>query len=137
VPFELEKKNISQLYIGYLLSVDNVACIIVSPFVGTIINKFGRRIFMFIGLFLAGITFVEFGLITDMKDPTVYLILAFVIRFFEGCAYALIHTIKYSLCSNFYSESKEALIGYLEVVAGLGCILGPLIAGLLHQYDGF
>ena len=43
----------------------------------------------------------------------------------------------YSIATNFFSEDKEAVIGYLESFMGLGCFLGPLLGSLLYTIGGY
>mmetsp|Transcript_44521 Transcript_44521/g.32625 ORF Transcript_44521/g.32625 Transcript_44521/m.32625 type:complete len:97 (+) Transcript_44521:329-619(+) len=48
-----------------------------------------------------------------------------------------IQTTCYSIFVNFYPEDREALIGYIEAVTGLGAICGPMIGSLLFTVGGF
>jgi len=38
---------------------------------------------------------------------------------------------------NFYPADREALIGYIEAVTGLGAIMGPMIGSALYTIGGF
>lgn len=42
----------------------------------------------------------------------------------------------YSICTNFYPDKKEALVGYLEAVTGIGLILGPIFGSILYSLAG-
>jgi len=43
IPFEFERKGVSQHWIGYIFSAYSLAVIFVSPYVGQIISVMGRR----------------------------------------------------------------------------------------------
>ena len=38
---------------------------------------------------------------------------------------------------NFYPERKEVLVGYIEAVASIGLISGPLLGSLLYSLGGY
>jgi MFS family permease len=43
----------------------------------------------------------------------------------------------YSICTNFFPEDKDAMVGYIEAVTGVGLILGPLIGSGLYAIGGY
>ena len=43
----------------------------------------------------------------------------------------------YSICTNFFPDDTEAMVGYIEAVSGFGCILGPLIGTGLKKLGGY
>ena len=43
----------------------------------------------------------------------------------------------YSISANFYPDNKDAMIGYIEAVTGIGLILGPIIGSLLYALGGY
>lgn len=43
----------------------------------------------------------------------------------------------YSISINFYPNHKEYMIAYVEAVAGIGCIIGPLFASALYSIGGY
>ena len=43
----------------------------------------------------------------------------------------------YSISTNFYPDNKDAMIGYIEAVTGVGLILGPLIGSGLFAMGGY
>jgi MFS family permease len=55
----------------------------------------------------------------------------------QGLASCAIQTVSYSICTNFYPDKKEAMVGYIEAMTGIGLIMGPLIGSLLFSYGGY
>jgi MFS family permease len=43
----------------------------------------------------------------------------------------------YSISTNFFPEHKDAMVGYIEAVTGVGLILGPLIGSGLYALGGY
>ena len=43
----------------------------------------------------------------------------------------------YSISTNFFPDNKEAMVGYIEAVTGIGLILGPLLGSLLYAIGGY
>ena len=43
----------------------------------------------------------------------------------------------YSISTNFFPEDKDAMIGYIEAITGVGLIIGPLIGSLLYSLGGY
>ena len=43
----------------------------------------------------------------------------------------------YSIATNFYPDNKDAMVGYMEAVTGVGLILGPLIGSGLYAFGGY
>ena len=49
----------------------------------------------------------------------------------------MIQTTMYSISTNFYPENKDAMVGYIEAVTGVGLILGPLFGSFLYALGGY
>ena len=43
----------------------------------------------------------------------------------------------YSICTNFFENDKEAVIGYIEAFTGIGTIIGPLLGMVLYSIGGY
>ena len=41
------------------------------------------------------------------------------------------------MCINNFPEHKEAMVGYIEAVTGIGLILGPLLGTGLYALGGY
>jgi hypothetical protein len=49
----------------------------------------------------------------------------------------MIQTTTYSVSMNFFPDHKEAMIGYIEAVTGIGLIMGPLLGSVLYSLGGY
>ena len=105
--------------------------------VNKFIAIFGRKKLIIFGTMLMGTSFIVFGWLSNIKNKNLYIALALLNRFFEGIASSLIQTTMYSISTNFFPNHKEAMIGYLEAVTGVGLIMGPLIGSALFAIGGY
>ena len=61
LPFEFERKGVDSSLMGYIFAIYSLAVILVSPMIGKLIKKFGRRNLITFGIFLMGISFMAYG----------------------------------------------------------------------------
>jgi MFS family permease len=108
-----------------------------SPMVGKMIAILGRRNLIVFGMLLMGTSFIVFGVITDLENKNAFITLALLNRFLQGFASSLIQTTMYSISTNFFPLHKDAMVGYIEAVTGVGLIMGPLIGSALYSIGGY
>lgn len=97
----------------------------------------GRRNLVVFGMILMGSSFIAFGFLTHCTDVNMYISLALLIRFLQGLSSSFIQTTMYSISTNFFPDHKDAMIGLIEAVTGVGLILGPLIGSALYAIGGY
>ena len=137
LPFEFERKSIDQTWIGYIFSMYSLAVIVTSPMVGTMMSIMGRRTLIISGLLLMGISFMMFALISNLDNKQLFISSALFNRFLQGFSSSLIQTTMYSIATNFFPDHKDAMVGYIEAVTGVGLIMGPLLGSFLYALGGY
>jgi DHA1 family multidrug resistance protein-like MFS transporter len=137
LPFEFKAKDIDQTWIGYIFAIYSVAVVMCSPMVGKMIAILGRRNLIVFGMLLMGTSFVVFGWLTELENKNAFITLALLNRFLQGFASSLIQTTMYSISTNFFPDHKDAMVGYIEAVTGVGLIMGPLIGSGLYALGGY
>ena len=80
-PLELENKGVSDGNIGLIFSIYSVAVIIFSPPVGRYLESVGYTKMLISGLTLMGTTFICFGIIDQLTNPTSVFYLSLFLRF--------------------------------------------------------
>lgn len=120
-----------------MFSAYSVAVIVFSPIVGSMIPLTGRRNLVIYGLLLMGGSFIAFAIVSDLDNAQQFITLSILARFLQGLGSALIQTTMYSLCANFFPDHKDAMIGYIEAVTGVGLCLGPLLGSALYAIGGY
>ena len=58
-------------------------------------------------------------------------------RFCLGIASGMINTAAYSFASIAYPQKIESVISYMEIAAGFGAMVGPVIGSLIYGAVGF
>ena len=137
LPFEFERKGISNDWIGYIFAIYSLAVILCSPGVSSLIKVVGRRNLIGLGLFLMGSSFVIFALTSHIEDRRLLVTLSLLNRFLQGFSSTLIQTTLYSVCTNFYPDDKETMVGLIEAFTGVGNIIGPFIGSVLYSVGGY
>ena len=115
----------------------SVALIFFSPLVGKVVDRWGHKNLLSIGIGFMGLAFVFFGFIEVMDNKPGILVLGCVLRFLQGMASAFVQTTCYTIATNDFPEKQERVIGLLEAMAGLGLIVGPIIGSVLYSFLGF
>ena len=137
LPLEFDKKGIEGAYVGMVFALYSVAVIFVSPFVGKVVDSWGHKNLLSVGIGFMGLAFIFFGFIERLDSKPGLLILGCVLRFLQGMASAFVQTTCYTIATNDFPEKQERLIGLLEAMAGLGLIVGPIIGSALYSFLGF
>ena len=137
LPLDFERKGISNTMTGYIFAIYSVAVVIVSPFVGPLMQKLGRRAVVLIGMMLMGVAFILFGAISSITNKNVFIAAALSLRFLQGLASAIVQVTCYSVATNFYPDRKNTVIGILEASQGLGKVMGPLLGTAFYSIAGY
>jgi MFS family permease len=90
LPFKFEEKNIDAGWIGYVFSSYSIAVIVFSPLCGSFISLTGRINLIIMGINLMGLSFIAFGLISNIEDRNLFIILSLLARFLQGMASGLL-----------------------------------------------
>ena len=101
------------------------------------ISVIGRRNLIISGLLLMGTSFIAFGMLTEIENKSVFITLVLLNRFLQGFSSSMVQTTMYSISTNFFPNHKDAMIGYIEAVTGVGLIIGPLVGSALYSIGGY
>lgn len=116
---------------GLLLTAFLVSAIIVRPFSGKLLDVFGKRKLLLIGLacyFLCSVLYLW------IKPLPLLLML----RFFHGVWFSIITTAAGSLAADIVPNSRKgAGLGYYTMSTNLAVVIGPFIGLIVIQYSDF
>ncbi|MFD0917557.1 MFS transporter [Pseudahrensia aquimaris] len=118
----------SALIYGFLMSGFALVQFFVSPFVGMLSDRYGRRPILLISLFGLGVDYIILALAPNLWWLVVGRILA-------GLFSATVSTANAYIADITPREGRAAAFGLLGAAFGVGFTLGPLIGGVLGQYD--
>lgn len=117
--------------IGLLLAVFALPGLILTPVLGVMADKYGRKKVLIPSLLLFGITGVLCTFAGSFEELLVY-------RFFEGVGAASLGAINITLIGDLYSgEKRIAIMGYNASVLSIGTAIFPIVGGALANIQWY
>jgi len=80
LPIVYEDLLISSSWTGFIIGMFSIAYMIVAPIFGTIVDKFGHKRMIVVGLLFMSASMAAFGAIDYVKDKTQVLIISLFLR---------------------------------------------------------
>ena len=137
-PFLAEERGISSSLVGIIFSsfaISNFLLTILTPLLSEIC---GRKNLLILAILTESSCTIWFGLISFIENRSLFIILSFIIRFFQGAGGAIVQTLIYSLTAAISDDKEiEKNLGYIEVGTSIGIAIGPLIASIGYYMFGF
>ncbi len=127
LPTIMNEMNISGKVVGYLTAAFAFTQLIVSPFAGKWVDKFGRKIMIVIGLFVFGLSEFLFGFGKTIE-------VLFISRILGGVSAAFIMPAVTAFIADITSmDTRPKALGYMSAAISTGFIIGPGIGGFLAE----
>jgi MFS family permease len=136
-PGEALSKGVSQDVIGFIFSSHPLASFVFSLILGKMMNIWGRRKLLIIGLVLQSIGLIVFGAVIFINSQALFIAISIVARVFQGLGLASYLTIAYAYIPLLYPNLVEKKIAMMEMLTGMGLMLGPLLGGVLYTVGGY
>ncbi len=137
-PFLAEERGITPSLVGIIFSsfaISNFLLTILTPILSKIC---GRKNLLILAILIESSCTIWFGLISFIHKRLLFIILSFIIRFFQGAGGAIVQTLIYALTAAISDEKEiEINLGYIEVGTSIGIAIGPLIASVGYYMFGF
>lgn len=130
-PRIIEQLGVSADRIGLIITVFVLPGLILTPIMGVLADRFGRKRILIPSLLLFGITGFLCTLARDFEALLVF-------RFFEGIGAAALGAINITLIGDIFSgRERVATMGYNAGVLSIGTATFPFIGGLLASIDWY
>lgn len=127
LPTIMNELNISGTVVGYLTAAFALTQLIISPFAGKAVDRFGRKIMIVLGLFIFGASEFLFGLGKTIE-------VLFVSRILGGLSAAFIMPAVTAFIADITDEkNRPKALGYMSAAISTGFIIGPGIGGFLAE----
>jgi DHA1 family multidrug resistance protein-like MFS transporter len=128
LPTLMNELGITGTTVGYLTAAFAFAQLIVSPFAGKAVDKFGRKIMIVIGLFIFGISEFLFGIGKEIE-------ILFISRILGGISAAFIMPAVTAFIADITNlNTRPKALGYMSAAISTGFIIGPGIGGFLAEF---
>ncbi len=129
LPLYAKQFHMSDVSLGVLASSFAVAQLFLSPFWGTLSDRFGRKPVIVVGLLGMSASFFVFAL---AATP----LLLFISRFFQGAfSAALLPSARAYIADTTSGQERVRSMGYVGAFLATGFIFGPVIGGYLAAYS--
>ena len=99
--------------------------------------RFGLCTVFIAGILMATMAAVLFGTLMFVSWLTLFLALAYLVRFLEGFSMAVLWSTVLAILSTIYPTRPAAVYSLLDTTYGLGLSLGPVLGSLLFSFSGF
>ncbi|MGF9979300.1 MFS transporter [Viridibacillus arvi] len=128
MPSFMNIMHLSGSTMGYLIAVFAVAQLIMSPFAGRWVDRYGRKKIITLGLFLFGISELIFGVGTHVS-------VLYLSRILGGISAAFIMPGVTAYVADITSvQERPKAMGYISAAISTGFIIGPGIGGFIAEY---
>jgi MFS transporter, DHA1 family, multidrug resistance protein len=129
LPFFVSKLGGGALALGIFMSAYSIMQFFFAPIWGKLSDRIGRRPVILIGLLGYGVTFLMFGLVSNL-----YLLI--VLRALSGIvSSATLPTAMAYLADITEGADRSKGMGMIGAAMGMGMIFGPALGGLLGHYS--
>lgn len=128
MPSFMDMMHLSGKTMGYLVAVFALSQLIISPFAGRWVDRYGRKRMIVIGLFLFGLSELIFGFGTSVW-------VLYLARILGGISAAFIMPSATAYVADITSlEERPKAMGYISAAISTGFIIGPGIGGFIAEY---
>jgi len=116
---------------GIAVSIFLVSAIIMRFFAGLILEKFGKRKILILGVFMFALSAVLYMFINDLTP-------LLLLRFFHGIWFSLVTTVAGAIAADLVPpERRGEGLGYYGIAMNLGIVAGPFLALTLQSYVAY
>ncbi|OMJ66980.1 hypothetical protein SteCoe_35989 [Stentor coeruleus] len=126
-----ESKGIDLWLIGLIFSLNPIANVLCTPFLGKYMHKIGRKRIVVASFVMTGLSMFILCPI-EMSDKGTLLALSVVSRICSGFAASFVFTAVTSIFVSDYPDNMLVMIGRMEAAVGVGLTLGPIIGAGLY-----
>ncbi len=128
-PSIIKHYGLTAKQIGYLITVFTLPGIFISPFIGMLADRYGRKTILVPTMLLFGIAGFLCAFQTDYQG-------LLVMRFFQGIGASSLGALNVTLIGDLFEGKKRAqAMGYNASVLSIGTASFPAIGGLLAAFD--
>lgn len=113
---------------GAAVSIQRLEGGMISPFIGTVINRYGTRKVMSVGIAITGLSFILMSQVQTLWQFYLVIVLLTIGMSF-GTFIVLVVTV-----TNWFVRSRARALGILMAASGLGGLAVPLLSGMVDTF---
>jgi ACDE family multidrug resistance protein len=128
-PQIIKHYNLTVKQIGYLITVFTLPGIFLTPFIGILADRYGRKIILFPSMLIFGVA----GVLCVFQSNYENLL---IMRFFQGVGAASLGSLNITLIGDLFDGKKRIqAMGYNASMLSIGTASYPAVGGLLASFD--
>jgi len=128
-PQIIKHYNLSVQQIGYLITVFTLPGIFLSPFIGILADRYGRKTILFPSMLIFGVAGFLCAFQSDYKS-------LLIMRFFQGVGASSLGSLNITIIGDLFDgKNRIKAMGYNASVLSIGTASFPAIGGLLASFD--
>ncbi len=136
-PNEAISKGLSTGLIGVVFSTHPICSFFFSLILGKMMKSWGRKRILSISLLLQAIGLMLFGSVIHFNDYSLFVFISVLARGIQGFGLGAYGSIAFAYLPLLYPKSVAKKVAFMELLTGLGLMLGPLLGGLLFELGGY
>ena len=127
-----------QLLTGFVFAIFPFMILCLSPLCNVLANRIGRVALLYLGVPTQVATVILFGLSTRLCSSSTGVIALFLgSRALQGFGAALANLAIFAIVAEHFEHSLGKVMGFNEVIIGVGFMMGPVAGSLLYTAGGF
>ena len=136
-PNEAISKGLSTGLIGVVFSTHPICSFFFSLILGKMMKSWGRKRILTISLLLQAIGLILFGSVVHINDYSLFIFISVLARGIQGVGLGAYGSIAFAYLPLLYPETVAKKVAFMELLTGLGLMLGPLLGGVLFELGGY
>ncbi|XP_075235922.1 MFS-type transporter SLC18B1-like isoform X2 [Lycorma delicatula] len=136
-PQEAESKNATATEYGLVFGSFEFVAFLSSPLLGKHIDSVGAKLMLNIGMVIASLSAILFGMLDYINDHNTFISLSFLLRMSESLGSTAALVAAFSITAAVFPDSVATTFATLEVFYGVGYIVGPTLGGLFFSIGGY
>ncbi|XP_032808592.1 MFS-type transporter SLC18B1-like isoform X2 [Petromyzon marinus] len=136
-PEEAAKKGASDTVVGLIFGVFSLVQLLFSLLLGKYMVKIGVKFTFLSGLLASGTCTILFGLLDEAPSGKIFIALCFLLHGVDAVGCAASMTASFTILMSMFPHNISTTIGFLELLTGLGLVMGPPLGGFLYEAWGY
>jgi MFS family permease len=135
-PSIAESRGIPTWVIGMIFSAAPLMSLLWSPFVPRIMERFGRRFVLLMGLIWMGLG--DLLMIFVIMTPLTFgIVVSFLGRMFVGMGYSWTITSTYAILTSDFPDEAAKMVAIIEIASGLGLTMAPSFGSFMFGLTNY
>ncbi|EGR32568.1 major facilitator superfamily protein, putative [Ichthyophthirius multifiliis] len=126
-------RGVNATITGLVFSMNPVGSFLISFYIGSMMERLGKKQIMFWSMLVQVLTVVTFGLIYYINDKTTFIIVSMVTRFIQGASRSAYVSVTFGYVPQLWPNTVQQKLAIMETLTAIGLLLGPVVGQALNN----